>query len=98
MGKAHEALGDYVKAQELYEQGEHLFAQAGEVYSRNELRAQLADVALAQRDETKARALLEEANAYYNELGAPMAVGLAHHLLSPNRAAAWRWVPCPDST
>ena len=89
-------MGDYVKAQELYERGEYLFAEAGEVYLRNELRAQLADVALAQRDETRARALLEEAKAYYDELGAPWQ--LAHHLLSPDRATAWRWVPCPDSS
>ncbi len=68
-------MGDYVKAQELYERGEYLFAEAGEVYLRNELRAQLADVALAQRDETRARALLEEAKAYYDELGAPWQLG-----------------------
>jgi hypothetical protein len=45
------------------------------VYLGNELRAQLADVALAQRDETKVRALLEEAFASSNELGAPCLLG-----------------------
>jgi hypothetical protein len=59
-------MGDYVKAQEFYEQGESLFVQVEEVYLRKELRAQLADVALA------------------------------HHLLSADRAAVWRRVPCPN--